>query len=118
EAEQHLRRGEPEQAREQFRQAAVLQRQFIESLPKERVRTRSVYGLSAATLYYRAHQWDVAARLAHLLLAQEWIEPYAASRLEELLARIRSERVQEEFAKRSPERPARAESRTDSTAQR
>ena len=92
EAEAALKEGDEESARALFREAARLQRAFIDALPADRVRTRSVYGLSSATLAYRAGDLDEAERLAAHLLSQPWLEPYSADRLRELLTRIWTDR--------------------------
>jgi Flp pilus assembly protein TadD len=88
EAEAALREGDEARARASYREAARLQRAFIDSVPEDRVRTRSIYGLSVATLLYRAGDlWD-AERLAHQLLAEPRIEPHSANQLRALLNRI------------------------------
>jgi hypothetical protein len=87
-AETALREGDEARARVSYREAARLQRAFVDSLPAERVRTRSAYGLSVATLLYRAGDCQDAERLAHKLLAEPWIEVYSADKLRELLDRI------------------------------
>ncbi len=76
EAEAALRDGDESRARTLYREAAGLQRAFVESLPVDRVRTRSIYGLSVATLLYRAGDLDEVERLAHQLLAEPWIEAH------------------------------------------
>lgn len=92
EAEAALKEGDEQRARSLFREAARLQRAFVDALPADRVRTRSVYGLSSATLAYRAGDLDEAEQLAFHLLSQPWIEPYSKDRLRELLTRIWTDR--------------------------
>lgn len=88
EAEAALRDGDEGRARTLYREAAGLQRAFVDSLPADRVRTRSIYGLSVATLLYRAGDLDEVERLAHQLLAEPWIEAYSAAKLRTLLNQI------------------------------
>jgi ATP/maltotriose-dependent transcriptional regulator MalT len=92
EAEAALKAGDVERARAQFREAARLQRAFVDALPPERVRTRSVYGLSVASLLYRAGDLDAAERLAGRLLAEDWLELHSADGLLELLLSIWADR--------------------------
>ena len=89
EAEAALRDSDAERARTLYREAARLQRAFVDSLPSEQVRTRSIYGLSVATLLYRAGDLEEVRRLAHQLLAEPWIEARAAAKLRELLNQAR-----------------------------
>jgi hypothetical protein len=92
EAEEALKAGDIDRARTLFHEAAGLQRTFVDSLPADRVRTKSVYGLSAATLLYKANALDEAERLAHHFLSQVWFEPYSSAKLRELLIHIGHER--------------------------
>jgi hypothetical protein len=92
EAEAALREGDVTRARSLYRDAARLQRTFIDSVSRDRVRTKSIYGLSAATLFHRAGDLDEAERLAHQLLAEPWIEAYSARGLRALLHDIWAER--------------------------
>lgn len=104
-AEAHLASGEIDAARQIFGDAAREQEAFVRSLPPERMRTWATFSLSAATLYYRAQEIDRAARIAHAALASESVDAYCADRLEELLSRIRSERVLAELGVTLSERP-------------
>jgi len=87
-AEQASRAGRHPEARSLYGQAAALQRQLLEALPEGRFRTRSAVGLSAASLLWRAGDLAQAERLAHELMAQEWLEARARTGLQELLGRI------------------------------
>ncbi|MBM3497080.1 MAG: hypothetical protein FJX74_00260 [Armatimonadetes bacterium] len=91
-AETRLAGGHVEEARALFREAGMAQRGMVATLPQGRVRTKSVFTLSAATLLFRADELDSAAALAYEALAQGWLEPYTRKRLEELVARIWNER--------------------------
>lgn len=88
EAEAAVRGGDDARARTLYREAARLQRAFLDSVSADRVRTRSIYGLSVATLLFRAGDVDDAERLAHQLLAEPWIEAYSANKLRALLDQI------------------------------
>jgi hypothetical protein len=88
EAEAALREGDADRARSLYREAAGLQRAFVDSLSLDRVRTRSIYGLSVATLLYRAGDLDEVERFAHQLLAEPRIEAHSAAKLRELLNQI------------------------------
>jgi len=92
EAEAALREGDDVRARALYGEAARLQGALLDEVPADRVRTRSVYGLSVATLLHRAGDLDGAARLAQELLAEPWIEAHSAGGLRLLLDRIESDR--------------------------
>jgi hypothetical protein len=92
EAEAALQQGDDVRARTLYREAARMQCAFIDSIPAERVRTRSIYGLSAATLLFRGGDLDAAERLAHQLLSAPWIELQSAERLRALLTQISTAR--------------------------
>lgn len=92
EAEAALREGDAARARALYREAATLQRAFIDSVAADRVRTRSIYGLSVATLLYRAGDLDDAERLAHQLLVEPWLEARSADKLRVLLEQIWKDR--------------------------
>lgn len=91
-AESALKQRDIEQARTLFGEAAAIQRCLVESLPPDRARTRSVFGLSAAALFYKANALTEAERLAHRYMAEEWLEERSRNGLEELLKRIWNER--------------------------
>ena len=61
EAETAMREGDVERARALFRQAAELQAEFVDAQPAERVKTKSVFGVSAAVLFYQGGDLDAAA---------------------------------------------------------
>lgn len=92
-AEAALRAGDLDKARVLYREAARLQRAFVDAQPTERIRTRSIYGLSAATLFFKAGDLDEAEQLAQKLLMEPWIEPDSANKLRLLVDFITSERV-------------------------
>ena len=93
EAEKLLEDGDQEGSSAKYLKAAKQQKAFVDSLAPSKVRTRSVYGLSAATLYYRGNDLDAAARLAHLVLSEAEVEAKSAAGLERLLSRIKNDRL-------------------------
>ena len=68
-AESHLRAGDEATARKSFLEAADLEIKALSTIPRDRVRTRAIIGLSAASLYMRALQDDAAVRIAADFLA-------------------------------------------------
>jgi hypothetical protein len=88
EAEAAIRTGDSNIAKHFFMQAAIIQKDLLKSVPQDRVKTRSVFGLSAASLLYKAGDLDASERFAHELLSQTWVESYSASKLKELLLEI------------------------------
>ena len=105
EAESAQRDGDGDRAMALFEKAANLQRQYVDSLPTDRVRTRSVYGLSVATLLYKARRLDQAERTAHGFLSQSWLEPYSANKFRELLTLIWDERLLLDLQVQMPAHP-------------
>jgi hypothetical protein len=104
-AEKFLSIGEIDSARSHYILAAELQWSFVNSLPEDRIRTISVYGLSAATLFYRGNDLERSESLAYLLLSKPNLESYSKSQLRELLARVWNERQMEEIGYRLPVSP-------------
>lgn len=93
EAETAMREGDVERARALFRQAAELQAEFVDAQPAERVKTKSVFGVSAAVLFYQGGDLDAAESLARRLLAEPWILSGAAGKLAELIERVEEHRT-------------------------
>jgi hypothetical protein len=91
-AETALREGDLGKARVLYREAAELQRAFVNAQPPERTRTRSIYGLSTAALFFKAGDLDEAEQLAKGLLAEPWLEPGSVNKLRLLLKLIADER--------------------------
>ena len=91
-AEAAIKEGHIERGRALFGEAATIQKRLVESVPRERVRTRSAFGLSAAALFYKANALGEAERLAHLFMAEEALDQRSRQGLQELLARIWNER--------------------------
>ncbi len=65
---------------------------MLQDLGADRPRTRTTFGLSVATLYFRAHELDRAERLACLTLADPGAEARTRNHLRKLLAEIENER--------------------------
>lgn len=91
-ASECLHAGDISTARSHFCIAGELQWRYVSTLPDDRVKTLSIYGLSAATLYYRGHDIARAEQIAYSLLLRPQIEEHAAGELRELLSRIWNER--------------------------
>jgi hypothetical protein len=90
-AEASLASGDPETASRLLREAGRIQRRLVEQLPSARVRTRSVFGVSAASLLFGGGDLDAAEALALCLIRGE-LEPHSRQQLGDLLARIQDER--------------------------
>lgn len=93
EAEAALRQGDVAHARSAYAQAAADQERLVASIPPDRAKTRATYGLSAATLFYRANLLDEAERLVCLLLADGSTAENTKVKLRALFARIDNERL-------------------------
>jgi hypothetical protein len=93
EAETAMKEGDVDRARALFREAAALQAVFVDAQPAERVKTKSVFGLSAAILFYQAGDLGAAESLARRLLAEPWILPGPAAKLEALIDRIEEDQT-------------------------
>lgn len=93
-AETALREGNLGKARVLYREAAELQRAFVNSQPTERIHTRSIYGLSTAALFFKAGDLDEAEQLAQGLLTEPRIEPDSVNKLRLLLMLIADKRGQ------------------------
>lgn len=77
-----------QRAQELFREAAELQRQMVAELPADRTKTRSVFGLSVASLLYKGGDLEGSESYARDLLVQPWVEPRSAEKLRDLLHAI------------------------------
>ena len=75
-------------ARRLWREAAVLQERMVAGLPPERHYTRTTYGLSVATLYYRAGELDDAQRIAEELAVRGYGIRDTEDKVHELLTKI------------------------------
>jgi hypothetical protein len=103
EAHEHIHRakayaatGEILYARAHYSQAGELQWQYVSTLPDDRITTIAVYGLSAATLFFRGHDFARAAEIASALLGRPDIKQNTVSKLENLLTDIRAEKSAEQ----------------------
>lgn len=83
--------GDETQARACYLEAARTQWKWVQGLPVERLRTRSVFGLSAATLFYRAGDKTAAEDVARQLLSDPSFEPSSQYKLGELIGLISRE---------------------------
>ena len=87
-AQAATRVGQTVRARALFREAAEMQRRLVEAMPHEQVWTRLTFGLSAASLFYKANDIDEAERLARLFLAEAPMGQRARGGLQALLRLI------------------------------
>lgn len=87
-AERALANNDPASASVHYAEAAKAQREMVDALPLWRAVTRSVFGLSAASLYHRAGDVGEARAYGEWLLKQPWLKPREAEKTRELLARI------------------------------
>ncbi len=84
-AEELLRQEQPSRAVEYYRIAADAELLALESLDSRKVRTLGITIVSAASLYYKAQEYNQAKLLAHKWLATGNLPSFAVDQLEELL---------------------------------
>lgn len=101
-ANRYLMEGNTNEARASFKSAADIQWEFVESLADDKVKTRSIYGLSAASLYYRAHELAMAEHVAFYILSKTDIEPYCKTKLKDLLSMIWDEQLLTNIGEQNP----------------
>lgn len=83
-----LAAGELDVAEQYYDQAAELEAIVLSKIPRSKARTYAVVGVSVASLYYRAGQYDRAEKIARELLSDSDLLPSAQAELMELLAAI------------------------------
>src|SRR6266542_1610721 len=93
EAEALVRAGEEGKARPLFARAAQAEWEFVHDLSQEKVRSRAIFGFSAADYYLRAGQLDEAEKVAAFLLEQASLEPYSHEVVRRFLGRVWDERM-------------------------
>ena len=96
-----LQSGDIETARRYFDHAAAIQRDYVLRLPPEKRRTKASFGLSAASLFFRADNLTAASRLAYTLLASDDLDDRTFAKLEDLLSRIKNEKLLQSLGFRS-----------------
>lgn len=90
-AEQNYRQQNVDRAVKFYRLAAEAEVNALQALNRDKTRTIGITAVSAASLYFKAHEFSQAKRVAHKWLATDLLPPFAISELEELLQVIRYE---------------------------
>ena len=90
-AEELYRRHEDGRSAELYRLAAEAEIAAIDDLDHNKARTLGITAVSAASLYFKAHEFSKAKKIAHQWLATDFIPSFAAQELEDLLQVIRYE---------------------------
>jgi hypothetical protein len=102
EAELAVRQGAVAQAVDLYHLAAEAEARALATLDPTKTRTLGITAVSAVALWYKAHDYPQAERLAHTWLASNRLPPFAIEQLRELLQMIWSaharERVGVKFA--------------------
>jgi hypothetical protein len=95
EAELAVRQGAVAQAVDLYRLAAEAEARALVTLDPTKTRTLGITAVSAVALWYKAHDYPQAERLAHTWLASDMFPPFAIEQLRELLQMIWSARARE-----------------------
>jgi hypothetical protein len=95
EAELATRQGATERAIALYRLAAEAEVQALADLDLAKTRTLGITAVSAVALWYKAHDYQQAERLAHKWLAIGVLPPFAIEQLQGLLQMIWSARARE-----------------------
>ena len=93
EAEIAAHRGNIIQAREIYLKAAQAEEKAIGELESDKPRTYGITAVSAASLYFKAAEWQVARNLAHRYLGSGQLPKFAYLQLEELLDTIKTQHI-------------------------
>lgn len=94
-AELAVNHGEVAAARELYLKAAEAETRALEALDVKKVRTLGVTVISAVALWYKAHEFPQAERLAHKWLATDVLPFFAVEQLQTLLQMMWNEMVRE-----------------------
>jgi hypothetical protein len=95
EAELAVRQGAAAQAVDLYRLAAEAEARALAALDPTKTRTLGITAVSAVALWYKAHDYPQAERLAHTWLASDMLPPFAIEQLRELLQMIWSAHARE-----------------------
>jgi hypothetical protein len=90
-AEDLSRQQETNRAAELYRLAAEAETNALENLAPNKTRTIGITAVSAASLYYKAHEFSQAKQIAHKWLSTDLLPPFAIEEMEEILQIIRYE---------------------------
>jgi hypothetical protein len=108
EAEQLVREGQREAAREKYEEAAKLEQECADTVGDDQPRTRGILRVSAVSAWRMARSPERAAALARRYLTEP-ISPGFARELHDLLNQIERERAEESaYFPREPEECAEA----------
>jgi hypothetical protein len=94
EADMALARGEPGEARDLYRAAALAESEAHDRVPRDRARTRGVIAVSSVALFRKAGDLTEAARMAHVYLADRDIHEATRGILEDLLQDVRADEIE------------------------
>ena len=95
EAELAVRQGAVAQAVDLYRLAAEAEARALATLDPTKTRTLGITAVSAVALWYKAHNYPEAERLAYTWLASDMFPSFAIEQLRELLQMIWSARARE-----------------------
>ena len=93
EAEIAAHRGNIIQAREIYLKAAQAEEKALGELESDKPRTYGITAVSAASLYFKAAEWQVARNLAHRYLGSGRLPEFAQLQMEELLDTIKAQHI-------------------------
>jgi hypothetical protein len=84
--------GRLNEAQQAYREAAELERQVFDGIPKERSRTRGIIGVSIASLYYKGAALAEAESYASQYISDSSLPDFARDQLRDILEDIWQER--------------------------
>jgi hypothetical protein len=90
-----LTREAPDRARGLYAKAATREVAALEELAPTKLRTAGITAVSAVALWFKAREFREAQRLAHRVMANSALPPFAVQQLQELLQAIWSEEVRQ-----------------------
>jgi hypothetical protein len=90
-----LSHASPGRARELYAEAAKLEALALADLAPTKLRTMGITAVSTVALWFKAREFGEAQRLAHRVMANYDLPPFAAQQLQELLQTIWSEEVRQ-----------------------
>lgn len=93
EAEIATRHGERNQAFELYARAAQAEELALQEVEPSKPRTYGITAVSAASLYFKASQWESAKTLAHRCLGSGRLPDFASQQMDELLDAIKLEQL-------------------------
>jgi RNA polymerase sigma factor (sigma-70 family) len=88
EADRHLQDGDVARALSVYAEAAALEEQVLKAIPREKLRTVGIIGISTAALWYDSAQFAEAVRVAESLLELDGLDPVHRTQLDEIIASV------------------------------